>query len=109
MVNVSTARKLSILGRVVLDRTGHNRTVGALLQAGKVTFAHFGKVLHILWLEVTGFVFVGLGGIAGYASYKEYAHYQAGDIGPGRVLLTAAVTAMFSWFGLNSFWRSRRK
>jgi hypothetical protein len=109
MVNVSTARKLSILGRVVLDRTGRNRTVGALLQAGKTTLGHFGKVLHILWLEVTGFIFLGLGGIAGYALYREYAHYQAGDIGPGRVLLTAAVAVMFVWFGLNSFWRSRRK
>jgi len=109
MTNLSTARKLSILGRIVLDHAGRNRTAGALIQAAKTTALSIGHVLHQLWLQVTGFIFLGIAAIAGFAFGREYAQYRQGAMGPGRAILAGCVTVMFAWFGLTSFWRAVRK
>jgi len=109
MVQVSTFRKLSILGRIVAQRTGQTRTVTAVLNAARVTGSHFARVLHVLWLEVTGFVFLGIAVISAFAGVHEYSKFQAGQIGIGRTVLAAGVTLLFAWFGISSFWRVRRK
>lgn len=79
------------------------------MHAGRVTLRSFGRVLHQLWLEVTGFVFLALAGIGGIALSREYLKYQAGRTGPGRVILALAFCLTFGYFGLSSFWRVRRK
>ncbi len=109
MSHLSTARKLGMLARFATKRAERNRAVGAALQAARITGEHFGRVLHLLWLEVTGFVFLAIGAIAGIAIYKEYIHYRAGQIGMSRVILAAVIATMFAWFGVSSFWRVRRK
>jgi len=109
MANVSAARKLGILGRVALQQAGRSRTVSALLQAGHTTVRHVGRVLHVLWLEVTGFIFLGIALTVGFALHHEYVQYHAGKVGPGRTTLAAAVTLMFLWFGASSFWRAHQK
>jgi hypothetical protein len=109
MVQLSTIRKATILGRIVAQRVGHTRVAGAVVNAARVTGAHVGRVLHVLWLEVTGFVFLGIALICAGAGVHEYAKYQAGQIGIGKTALAAAVTLMFAWFGVSSFWRVRRK
>jgi hypothetical protein len=109
MTNLSAARKISILGRIVLDHAGRNRTAGALISAAKTTVFHVGHVLHLLWLQVTGFIFLSVGAIAGFAFQREYAQYQQGLMGPGRAILAGCVTLLFAWFGLTSFWRAARK
>jgi hypothetical protein len=109
MVQVSTVRKISILSRIVAGRVGHTRLGGAVVNAARVTGAHVGRVLHVLWLEVTGFVFLGIALICAGAGFHEYAKYQAGQIGIGKAALAAGVTVMFTWFGVSSFWRVRRK
>jgi len=83
--------------------------VGALMQAGRTTALSVGRVLHLLWLEVTGFVFLCIALTAGMALQHEYLLYRAGGIGPDKILLAAGVTLMFLWFGVSSFWRAGRK
>jgi hypothetical protein len=68
-----------------------------------------GRVLHQLWLEVTGLVFLVMATSGGVALVHEYARYQAGKIGFGRVALAICFTATFAWFGVSSFWRGRQK
>jgi hypothetical protein len=109
MANVSTARKLTILGRVVMQQAGRNRTANALMQAGRTTALHVGRVLHQLWLQVTGFVFLSIAMVAGLALRHEYLQYHAGSVGPGRAYLAGGITAMFAWFGVTSFWRAGQK
>jgi len=109
MVQLSTARKASILARIVTQRVSHTRLAGAVVNAARVTGTHVGRVLHVLWLEVTGFVFLGIALICAAAGFHEYSKYQAGQIGIGKTALAAAVTVMFTWFGISSFWRVRRK
>jgi len=109
MATLSTARKLSILARVAVQQAGRTRTFGALLNAGRTTAVHFGRVLGQLWLEVTGFVFLVLSGVGALAFVREWTKYQAGRTSPGRVLLAIGFTVMFGWFGVSSFWRVRKK
>ncbi len=81
----------------------------AVLHAGQTTARSFGRVLHQLWLEVTGFVFLALAGIGGVALSREYVKYQAGKTGPGRLVVAVCFCLTFGYFGLSSFWRVRRK
>ena len=106
---ISTARKVTILARVVAQQAGRYRAVNAVMTAARTTVASCSRVLHQLWLEVTGFVFLFLAVIGGLAAAREYARYEAGRIGPGRVVLAIGFCATFAYFGLSSFWRVRRK
>jgi hypothetical protein len=109
VAGISLARKLWIVARVANQQAGRTRTVRALLHAGRTTAQSFGRVLHQLWLEVTGFIFLALAGFGGIALSHEYAKYQAGKTGPGRVAIAVCFCLTFGYFGLSSFWRVRRK
>ncbi len=92
-----------------MQQAGRSRTASALWQAGRTTAFSVGRVLHLLWLQVTGFVFLCIALIAGLALRHEYALYQTGGVGSGRVWLAAGVTVMFVWFGVSSFWQAGKK
>lgn len=103
------ASKLAVMARVAAQQAANSRGWGALWKAGRTTAAHFGRILRQLWHEVTGFVFLCLAIITGGALAREYVKYQAGQAALSKVLLAAGVTLLFGWFGVSSFWRSRKK
>ena len=109
MTTVSTARKLSVLGRVVMQQAGRSRVANALMHAGRTTAVSVGRVLHLLWLQVTGFVFLCIAMVAGFALQREWVRYQAGTAGVAKVMLAVFVTLMFLWFGISSFWRAGKR
>ena len=106
---VSTARKLGVVARVAGQQAKRSRMVRAATSAFSATARAFGRVLHQLWLEVTGLVFLLMAGSGGVASAHEYAQYHAGKSGFGRVVVAICFTATFAWFGVSSFWRVRQK
>jgi hypothetical protein len=109
MMNVSTVRKLSIMARIAAQHAGRTRTMSAVWKGVRTTATHFGRVLHQLWLEVTGFVFLALAFIGAGAFFREWARYQAGQTTTGRVLVAIIFTLTFTWFGASSFWRVWKK
>jgi hypothetical protein len=109
MMNVSTARKISILARIAAKQASRTRIYGAVLEGARTTFRHLSRVLHQLWLEVTGFVFLFIAVIGGNTSFREYAKYRTGHVSLGRVILAICFTFVFAWFGVSSFWRVRKK
>jgi hypothetical protein len=109
MAKLSTLRKLSIIARVAAQHAGRSRTIGAVVRAGRAVAGHWTGVLHQLWLEVTGFVFLFIAAIGAGAFFREYTRYQTGQTNLGRVLLAIVFTLTFAWFGVSSFWRVRRK
>jgi putative exporter of polyketide antibiotics len=109
MANVSTARKLGIAARIAGQQFRRSRTYGAVLSAGRATWEHFAKVLHQLWLEITGFVFLAFAGVGAVALVRQYSAYRTGHATTGHVLAAAAFTLVFGWFGTSSFWRVHRK
>ncbi|HKT88140.1 MAG TPA: hypothetical protein VJQ59_06875 [Candidatus Sulfotelmatobacter sp.] len=109
MSKVSAWRKAGIVARVAGQQAGRSRTFNALMGAMRATAKSFGHVMHMLWLEVTGVIFLLMALSFAGASVKEYGKYHAGQIGPGRVEIAITCAVLFAWFGLSSFWRVHRK
>jgi hypothetical protein len=109
VAGIPLTRKLRILAQVAGRHASSNRTMGAVLKAGQVTLRSFGRILHQLWLEVTGFVFLVLAGIGGVALNREYIKYQAGQGELLRLVIAICFCLTFGYFGVSSFWRVRRK
>jgi len=105
---VSTLQKLGVAARVASRQAGRSRTFNALLSGVRTTWQSMTSVVHQLWLEVAGTVFLAMAAFGGTALIREYMKYQAGHATAGRLAVAAAFTLMFAWFGLSSFWRVRR-
>lgn len=98
------------MARVLAQQLGRSRTGSAVVKAIRAMASSLGRVLHQLWLEVTGFTFLAIAGIGALSGFREYGKYQAGHAaGPGRLILAVCFTVSFAWFGLSSFWRVRRR
>jgi hypothetical protein len=110
MIAAGKVKKLALVMRVAGQQIARSRTGGALLKGLRASANSFGKVLHQLWLEVTGFTFLAIAGIGAITGFREYSKYHTGqEAGPGRLLLSVCFTLSFGWFGLSSFLRIRRK
>jgi hypothetical protein len=109
MAKVPTAQKLGIATRIATRQIRQTRTFSAVMRAGKATTSHWLRALSLLWLEVTGFVFVALSVIGVLAFFGEYTRYHAGHASSGRVILALAFSLLFGWFGLTSFLRVKKK
>jgi hypothetical protein len=113
MIDGQAVRKFALIFRaaikVVVSTVERSRTGRALLAGIRASAHSLGRVLRQLWLEVTGFTFLAIAGIGAMAGMREYGKYQSGRAGPGRLLLAVCFTVSFTWFGLSSFWRVKRK
>ncbi len=104
------ARKIRLVFRAAVELLGRSRMGSALLAGIRATARSFVRVLHQLWLEVTGFMFLAIAAIGAMAGIREYGKYQSGHAtGPARLALAVCFTVSFTWFGLSSFWRVRRR
>jgi hypothetical protein len=95
--------------RIAGQQVRRTRIFAAVMKAARTTASHLGRALGQLWLEVTGFVFLVLAGIGLLAFVREYNKYHTGRVGSGRVVIAVCFTLLFSWFGVTSFWRVRKK
>ncbi len=109
MSKVSTARKLGVVARLAGQQAGRSRIFTALTRAVGTTLRSFANVLHQLWLEVMGVLFLIMALSFTAATFKEYGKYQAAHAGSGRLVIAACGALTFAWFGLSSFWRVRKK
>jgi hypothetical protein len=98
-----------VVARIAGQQAGRSRTFKAIMSATRATARSFGRVLHELWLEVTGVLFLVMSLSLGGAAVKEYEKYHAGQVGPGRAAAAGFFALTFAWFGLSSFWRVRRR
>jgi hypothetical protein len=106
---VSTVRKLGVVARVAGQQVKRSRTARAMTDAVATTGRAFGRAVHQLWLEVTGFIFLAMAGIGGIESVKEYSKYQAGRAGARGMVVAICFTVTFAWFGISSFVRVKPK
>jgi hypothetical protein len=106
---VSTLRKLGVVARVAGEQAGRSRWLNALKVGMRTTAHSFGRALHELWLEVTGVLFLAMAVFGAVALVHEYSQYETGHATAGRLAVVICFTAAFTWFGVSSFWRVRRK
>ena len=100
---------MGLAARIVGQQVKGTKTYGAVVTGAKTMLSHFGVVLHQLWLEVTGFVFLSFAAIGVFFMFREYAAYHAGRGSNLRVAEAAGFGLIFGWFGVTSFWKARRK
>lgn len=109
MGSVSSAKKIAWAVQMVSAKAQRNRLGGAVLSGVRATAASLGKVLHILWLEVTGFIFLCLGLIGLGAAVHEYHKYGMGLGNLNKIWAAGLFAVLFAYFGITSFWRARRR
>jgi hypothetical protein len=107
MGSLSSAKNVMRVARALGAQAGKSRTAGAFLSGARATLASFSHIFHILWLEVTGFVFLVLGVIGAAAGVQEY--HRAGQSNPNKIAAAAVFAVLFAYFGISSFWRARKK
>jgi hypothetical protein len=95
--------------RVAGRKTGENRWVRAFYRAGSVTARSLARVLHVLWLEVTGLFFLFLAMVGAAAAVREYHRHGLAGGSVGKMLLASAFALLFTYFGVTSFWKSRHR
>jgi hypothetical protein len=98
-----------VVARVATEQAKRSRTVRAASHAAATTAKAFGRVLHQLWLEVTGVIFLIMALSFAGATVKEYGKYHAGQAGLGGGGIAICFTVTFAWFGVSSFWRVKKK
>jgi hypothetical protein len=67
------------------------------------------SVLRVLFLELSGVMFLFFSLSVAVAFVREYKKYAMHEVGWERLALAGAVGAMFLYFGVSSFWQARRK
>ena len=93
--------------RVVTSRGGRNLFSG-LLAGGTTMVSSFGRVLRLLLLQVFGFIFLVIAVMLGSKAVHEYQAFAATHNSPSRVYVSIFFCAMFTYFGVSSFWRARK-
>ena len=96
-----------LAGSFKQGRTGRRVFEGVTAAANSFleTLRRIGK---ILWLEVTGFLFLWMALIGGFACWHEYQVYAAGKEGIGRAVAAGLFTLVFTYFGISSFSKARK-
>jgi hypothetical protein len=75
----------------------------------KIIFSDFFRTLRQLWLEFIGGIFLALGILFILAAIQEYRRYvQTPALGTGRFLMVLLSSVVMLFFGLESFWKSRK-
>jgi len=100
---------MGVVARVTRDLAGRSRTLSAIKSGIRATVGSFANAAHMLWLEVMGTLFLSIALFGVVAFVREYMKYEAGHATAGRLAVVVAFTVTFGWFGVNSFWRVRRK
>lgn len=108
-----SSREIQRQGRALLRvagrKTGESRWVRAIYKGASVTLKSSTRVLHILWLEVTGLFFVALAFVGAAAAIREHHRQLAGSGSVAKMLLASGFAVLFTYFGVSSFWRSKKR
>jgi hypothetical protein len=100
---------LGSVARHALNPKARNKVLRAAGIGLQATAKSVQRTTHILWLEVTGFFFLVFGVVCAGAGWREYQLHLAGKAEMNRVYIAGALTLLFAWFGITSFWRARRR
>ena len=65
------------------------------------------RILHRLWLEITGTVFLGMAAFGSLSAWKEWRAYQTGGE-MWKIVAALTFVLVMAAFGVHSFYRARR-
>jgi len=100
---------LGIAARIAGQQVRRTRTYGAVSSAARAATGRMLAVLHQLWLEITGFVFLAFAAGGWFAVIKEYTASHSGKGSSRDLAITFAFSLVFSWFAISSFGKARNR
>lgn len=108
-VTVAKAAFVAKRARSTLDRTAakKGRIMGAILAGGKTIVVSFMRTMYVLWLQVTGLIFVVFAVMGASALAMQYKKDHFAD--RHRLYITILFIGVCAWFGLVSFFRAKKK
>jgi hypothetical protein len=96
--------------RMLRGKPGRNKKLLGGVQAGVSGFLKpVMAALRVLFLEVSGVMFLFFSLAVTIAFFREYKKYATHEVGWHHLALAGAVSGMFLYFGVSSFWQARRK
>jgi hypothetical protein len=96
--------------RMLRGKPGRNKKLLGGVQAGVSGFLKpVMAALRVLFLEVSGVMFLFFSLAVTIAFFREYKKYATHEVGWHHLALAGAVGGMFLYFGVSSFWQARRK
>jgi hypothetical protein len=93
--------------RLLTSRQSKN-IVSGLFAGGSAVVSNVGRVMRLLLLQVTGFMFLVIAAFIASKTWHEYQLYAATHTSPSRFYTGAFFSVLFTYFGLSSFWRARK-
>jgi magnesium-transporting ATPase (P-type) len=105
MPEISTAK--SPVQRAKTQVQKKDRLLGAIFAGAKTLVVSLARTLYVLWLQVTGLIFVLFAVTGGSALIRQYRADHFAD--RHRFWLTLAFTTVCAWFGVVSFFRAKKK
>lgn len=108
-ITVAKAAFVARNARSTLDRTAakKGRLMGAILAGGKTIVVSFLRTMYVLWLQVTGLIFVVFAVMGASALAMQYKKDHFAD--RHRLYITILFIGVCAWFGLVSFFRAKKK
>jgi len=87
----------------------HSRVARAGMAFARSFLSSISRVLHILWLQITGCFFALFALVCANATLREYRGYTTGKALATHVWLLGSVAALFAYFAITSFLHARRR
>ncbi len=81
----------------------------AAFAAGQCTATRLAHIGHLLFLEVTGLLFLAIALACGSAAFRDYHRFTLGETGSDRYKLATCFALLFGWFGISSFLKAKKK
>jgi hypothetical protein len=97
------------LGRFAAREAGKSRLFRAAYMGVRTALHSLGRVIHQAFLQLTGLVFCLFAVEFALRIPGTYCDQLAGRHGPYQLYLLAFFTVIFAWFGITSFWRTRKR
>lgn len=97
------------VGRLAMRGASQSRVLRAGYSAAQTTLRSSRRVAHILWLQITGVFFCLFAVSFATRLPNLYEKYRAGNTPAHNLFLLSCITLLFTWFGLSSFWKAKRR
>jgi hypothetical protein len=104
---VTSAVRVATAAKKAGSAAKKDRLMGAIFAGAKTVVVSFARTLYVLWLQITGLIFLIFAVSAGSALVRQYRADHFAD--RHRFWTIVVFTVVCLWFGSVSFVRAKKK
>ncbi len=96
-------------GRLAFRGASNSRWLRAGYSGAQATLRSARRLGRILWLQITGVFFCLFALTFAARLPRMYSNYASRSAPLSNLLVSVAVTVLFAWFGVSSFWKASKR